>query len=704
MRADMAWRSAVSTSMMSVAALRQALSVLARVPGDKTVILVSGGWPLDERDEHSLMSQVAEEAAAARATIYTMYVPVLSGSIMRRTASSTPLEDSRIPSRPLETLASMTGGGWFDVAVAADSAFDRIARELGSYYRIGVEKESGDEAGRGRRMKVAVGRGGARVRARELFDVGTFEDRNWAARLGSALHGPTVATGIRLRVTSYLAGEPGGGGLEVVLTGEASRVEPGAASVQLLVQDSQGRQVISDERPLGEPTDEGLTFSTSLQLAPGSYVVRVAVMDGMGRTGSVDHHVDARAEPIGEFTATGPVLIRVPTAPGAQPRLALSEARQDERLAMELRLRGEAERLADARVVFEIAESADSPALIETDAGASSQSSAGWMSAQAVADLRVLPPGDYVTRVRVESAGRTVGQVRRAFSVAPRAPIAGDAFASTAAPARANAVPLSAPPILLAGPPRFTPADALAPQVLGPFLDRVAAHPDASTPAVRTLVDRARSSGMDGLTVDDTLAADEPVAAFLKGLTLLQANQLDPAANAFRAALRGAPDFYPAMVYLGACYAAGGNDKEAAGAWRTALIQEGDSRALHVLLADALLRQQQAAAALQTIDSALARWPADDKLKRRFVLAALQAGRYADGLQALDGLIAISADDEATLMAGLLVLYESLNAGRPVASLEDDRAHMRRLADAYRAAGGQSVALVDSWLEAARER
>ena len=702
-RADMAWRSTVSTSLMSVAAMRQALSALARLPGDKTVVLLSGGWPLDLRDEQSLMAQVASEAAAARATIYTMYVPPASNAIMRRSPTPTPLEDSKLLSRPLENLASMTGGSWFDVEVSADAAFQRVARDLGSYYRIGVEREAGDDDGKSRRMKVAVERGGARVRARELFDVPNFEDRNWAARMSAALQAPTVATGIRLRVTSYLADAPGSGGYEVILTGEASRVEPGAASVQVLVQDSQGRQMVSDERPIGEPSGDGLTFSRSLQLAPGSYIVRVAVMDGTGRTGSVDHHIEARAQTVGDFSVTGPLLVRVPTAPGAQARLALSEARQDERLAMEMRLRGAPDRVADARVVFEIARSVDTPALIEAEGGSSSQSSTGWLSAQAVADLRMLPPGDYVTRVRVESAGINVGQVHRAFIVTARQPAAGDlTMSGTPGAGAANARPTLA--IAVAVPPRFTAQDALAPPVLGPFLERVAARPDASVPAVRDLVEQARSSGLDRLTVGDTLVADEPVAAFLKGLTLLRANQLDPAANAFRTALRSAPDFYPAMVYLGACFAAGGNDKEAAGAWRTALIKEGGTRVLHVMLVDALLRQQQSTAALQTVDAALARWPGDDELKRRFVLAALQAGRYADGLRALDGLIEVNADDEETLMAGLLVLYESLAAGSPVNGIEDDRARMQRLADAYRAAGGQSVALVDSWIDDTRIR
>ena len=63
--------------------------------------------------------------------------------------------------------------------------------------------------------------------------------------------------------------------------------------------------------------------------------------------------------------------------------------------------------------------------------------------------------------------------------------------------------------------------------------------------------------------------------------------------------MRASADFYPAMIYLGACYAAGGNDKEATGAWRTALIKEGDALPLHTLLADALLRQDNGELALE---------------------------------------------------------------------------------------------------------
>jgi predicted Zn-dependent protease len=206
------------------------------------------------------------------------------------------------------------------------------------------------------------------------------------------------------------------------------------------------------------------------------------------------------------------------------------------------------------------------------------------------------------------------------------------------------------------------------------------------------------------LKVSDAEAAQAPIAAFLQGLNLLSQNKLDPAANAFRTAMRASPDFSPAMVYLGACYAAAGNDKEAAGAWRTALIREGDAVPLHVLLADAFLRQGRGDLALQTLQDARTRWPDDTGVKRRYVMATLQAGKYADGLQAVDELLDTHAEDESSLALALLVLYESIVNGPPVQSVEQDRARMTRLADAYRAHGGPSVALVDTWLAAAMRK
>jgi hypothetical protein len=707
MRAEFAWRSALMTSLSSISQLRQALSSLARVQGDKTVILISGGWPLDDREQQSLLTTVAADAAAARATFFTLYVPTTRDSASRRLISNTPINDHWLHSWPLETLAGMTGGGSYRVEVGAEAAFERIGRELAGYYRIGVEKEPTDGDSRSRRMKIQVARGGATIRAREIFDVRTYEDRNLSARLASALEAPIPATGVSLRVTSYVASDPEDmARLKLVVTGEASRVEPGEAMFQLLVQDTNGKKVVSGEQPLGEPTDEGLSFSANLPLAPGDYIVRVAVMDGSGRVGSVDHHAAVRQVPLGALSATGPVLVRVPGSQRERPRLALNTVRQDERLALQLDLEGGAPDLDSAEVTFEIAKSGGGPPLVTTIADLSKGPRGGWVLAQAAADMRILPPGDYVALGKVKSGSGPLGELRRVFTVIEGSgpPAVADAtVVSSDLVRRATSRRPEIPAVVRV--PRFAVDHAMTPPVLGAFLERVAARPDAASPMIRELVERARVSGIEKVVVSDVLAAEYPVAAFLRGLLLLSQNRLEHAASAFRSAMRASADFYPAMVYLGVCYAAGGNDKEAAGAWRTALIKEGDTPALHLMLADALIRQERGDLALETLEAALGRWPADQELKRRFVLAALLAGEYADGLLTLDELVEKGAEDEPALAAGLVVLYKAFGERQPIVDAEQDRARMIRLADAYRARGGPSLALIETWLaEMTRKR
>jgi hypothetical protein len=75
MQAEATWRSVQATSLTTVAALRQVLAALGRIGGDKIVVLVSGGLPLDERDQMAILSTVAAEAGSARATLFPFFVP-----------------------------------------------------------------------------------------------------------------------------------------------------------------------------------------------------------------------------------------------------------------------------------------------------------------------------------------------------------------------------------------------------------------------------------------------------------------------------------------------------------------------------------------------------------------------------------------------------------------------------------------------------
>ena len=513
---------------------------------------------------------------------------------------------------------------------------------------------------------------------------------------------PVPASSVGLRVTSYVTSDPDDSSrLKIILAGEASRLQRGDASFQVLVRDLDGRSIVSGEKPLGHADTDAVPFSAEIPVKPGTYIVRLAVMDSAGRVGSVDHRVEALPVTLGDFTVSRPLLIRIPFDSSTQPRVAFERLRQDDRLALQVELEGDSDRTASAGVVFEIAATADGPALVSAPATMSHGSHEGTALAQAIADLRVLPKGAYVVRAKVTAGNDEIGQLNRQFLVVE-------------APAAIAAAPnVSGEPVARVSParltprgtvPRFTVDQVLAAPVLSAYLDRISARPDAAGPEVRDLLDRVRSGGAGKIDVPDKLARSAAVPAFLNGLSLLSQKQLDPAAASFRTAMNLAPDFYPAMVYLGACYAAGGKDKEAAAAWRTALIKEGDTVAVHVLLADAWLRQNRPDQALQAIERARAHWPEDDTLNRRFALASLLAGRYAEGLDAVDKLVVKGAGDEPSLALALLVLYEGFEKKQPIQDVEQDRARMVRLSDSYRTIGGPSLALVNAWVAAATQK
>ena len=331
--------------------------------------LISGGWPLDERDELSLVSQVASEASAARATVFSVYVPASSYSADRRMMSSTPLADDSINSGPLETLAGMTGGTSFRTEVGSEAVFERLARELAGYYRVGIEKDPSDGAAAGRRMKVQVSRGGATGRAREVFDVPTYEDRDWSARLAAAIDGPVLATEVGLRMTTYLSADPADSTrLRLLVSGEATRAQRGDGVLHVAVKSLDGRKVTGGQVAINNSGGDVLPFSMNLGVPPGSYVVRLGVIDSAGHVGSVDHRVDVHDVPLGPMSATGPILLAVPAGTGGEPRLALSGVRQDERLAFEVDSVGPKDRLSDVSVEFEIADLGGTTPLLHSPA------------------------------------------------------------------------------------------------------------------------------------------------------------------------------------------------------------------------------------------------------------------------------------------------------------------------------------------------
>ena len=289
--------------------------------------------------------------------------------------SSAPSRDQFLHSGPLETLAGMTGGGSFRAEVNAEAAFDRLGRELSGYYRVGVEKDPSDLDGQGAAHEGAgVARRRDRAGARDLRRAHLRGSRlGRAPGVGARCAGPGDRLG--LRVTSYLAADPGRRvAPQARDAGEASRLQPGRGDVPGRRARHGGKEeswpaTSRSARPTGRVSCRSRRTS---RVPPGSYIVRLAVMDGAGRVGSVDHRVEAR-----DVRARGAVRDRARARARARPwrqrpaRRARRRADRTNGWRSKSGSKATAAQVGVPEVVFEIAATADGPALVKLPAALS---------------------------------------------------------------------------------------------------------------------------------------------------------------------------------------------------------------------------------------------------------------------------------------------------------------------------------------------
>lgn len=155
---------------------------LARIPGRKTVVMVSGGMISSTRtagrpDVTGIMGRIGEAAAAADANFYvihwdTSFFEAFGASTRRAPrAPNQPFEtlfaDRMAMSQGLEWFAGKSGGALLRVeAGTGQSAFGRVLRETSAYYLLGVEPDGSDRDGKMHFLRVKVNQRGATVRHR----------------------------------------------------------------------------------------------------------------------------------------------------------------------------------------------------------------------------------------------------------------------------------------------------------------------------------------------------------------------------------------------------------------------------------------------------------------------------------------------------------------------------------------------------------
>jgi VWFA-related protein len=675
-----------------LAALRTLVRGLATIPGSKHAVLISGGWMLSEREVVPEMSAIAAEAARTNVTIHTFTAEQSQHGAFRSRPSPTPYQDQQLVLSTVEALSGMTGGRAVRLTGSYDRAFAGLNSALSGYYRLGIRAMPEDLDGKEHRISLKVRRQGASLSSYRRFLVApppaatTTVDP--AVALREAIKGGATLTTLGLRATSYVVhGTSGTRDLRVIVAGDVSRAVAGKATVVAALYQIDGKPVVAREATIDVGADAPALLFLSLDAPPGTYGLRLAVRDAEGRLGSLERLVEARWRKAGKLETPGLVLFR--TARGAQPTPVFDGVDGSDEIAAQLALSGPARQ---ARVEIDVTALGSKTPLVHR-VPRITETTSGQTVVHETLPVSLLPPGRYSVSAKVGGGDAVFA---RTFTVRPGAapasvpPVAPAATAASATPPPGVRAPSAT---LAFAKPRFSTASVLEPGFVAPLVDRLAARPDAAS--VRAALERVKSGPWPTDSAGGALAAAPVASQFMAGLGRLQAGDLEEAATAFRGALRVAPDFGPALIYLGACYAAGGKDREAAGAWQMALVRDKTSPVLQRLAIEAWLRADRPAAARALLTQARERWPDDPAFAALHAQAALGDGQVKEALELI---VPLPQADAPTLLAALGALYDASRRQAPVWDTARDLETMRQLRERYAALQGESLGLVDAWI------
>ena len=407
---------------ISLSALEALIVSLKDIPGPKTIVVLSEGMVADPRRVD--LAKVAAEAQAARVTIYALHLEVPTFEAAQDRVSPTFVRDLQVRGDGLARVASAARGAVFRLVGSDSRPFERIARELSGYYLLAFEPLEMERDGRAHRIQVSLARGGGELRARPGFTLPAAPASAPAsapardARLVSLLRASSLSTELPVRVATYAYAEPASANVRVVVSAEAGvsgRTAPSARLGFVLI-DAGG---VIAATAVHDAADGRYSFSATVPA--GGYTLRVAAIDALGRHGNVDRPFDARVVASRGVRVSDLMLAPPPLAP-RDPLDPLVDRITGGAVIAYLEMLATTRELLPDEVRVATFREAGGASLSTVTANLSRASDRAEMQgalavARAVLPTAQLPPGRYVARADVLSAGTLVTRVERPFSI-----------------------------------------------------------------------------------------------------------------------------------------------------------------------------------------------------------------------------------------------------------------------------------------------
>jgi VWFA-related protein len=595
-----------------LASLGDLIRQLAQIEGRKTVILVSEGFFTDNLRVD--IDRVAAAAAESYAVIYSMDINRRMADLFSADSPTGASAAQEVQSRldSLTTLSNDTSGRvLLDAGSRMDEALNEVANASQDYYIVGFEPSPSALGDRReyRHVSVSVTRRGARVATRTgyaLRDPVTPADRRRS--IDAALGAPFPQQGLPLEMTTYVLRGTSPGAQRVFLslqadlpvaTGDRAR----SADVVFVARSARDGRVVAsgtDTMPLPKAAAPGRTtasgqYHVQFDAPAGEYLLRVAVREPGGTTGTVDRRFDVRPLDGVDVTASDLIVGRRADALPVRARCYTAEGLT---AALDVYARNPVD-LETVDVTVDLlplnAESAVRSIKADLMDVRSVGSGAG-RTAQIAMPLEGVAPGEYVVRATLHSRGEAVTELMRQVDVVPGAP---------------PAPPPAAPP------ERVTPSMILAGELGRHFI--VSLQETAADAAVKAAA--AQAAAGEWAAVERALpqpAGPRPFAYHaLRGLALFAAERYDEAGTSLEAALTQNQSSAQASFFLGWTRANGGRTPEAVTAWRNAVLHDPAMVPAYLALAEIYGRLKHPELALQVLNDGLRLNPASIELRTK---------------------------------------------------------------------------------------
>jgi len=303
-----------------------------------------------------------------------------------------------------ESLAGATGAEFVRIAGSPQAPMARLLRETSTYYTLTFEPDASEHSGQALRVDLKSTRDKVKVHARPAVDAPKVAAKSASPR--DMLRTAAEYRDLPIRAAAYPAPAAGSSDVTIVALFESIDGAPlTSASVGLFDEkNTLKKQWTATAEELSKRP-----ATAALPAPAGSYRVRVAAVDGSGRTGTADYPLEAqvaRADPL-KLSA---LVLGTQGTTGFAPRLEF----KDEPVAIGMLQIYGVPKGGTIKMDLDVATTPEGPALATADTTVvPSRSAEDQRIAFGGFSIDALQPGDYLMRAVVSLDGKPVGKVVR---------------------------------------------------------------------------------------------------------------------------------------------------------------------------------------------------------------------------------------------------------------------------------------------------